>query len=116
MKVPILNKVQSVSRLLPYLSYCIGIDIDKLVILNKQKMVHDLIEKYPTITYCEITFDLQKASGAELNESVENFKCADGRYIYDGNVVSRGFIADKLSKNDTKLIMTAWIKESEGEG
>ena len=110
-----LNKVQYVSKILPYLSHCLGTDVDRLILLCKQKAVHDLLEKYPSITYCEISFDFQKASAAEVYESVENFKCADGRYIYNGDFVSREFLGNELSRIDAKLVMTAWIKEkSEG--
>jgi hypothetical protein len=92
---------------------CSDVDVDRLILLNKQRAVYELLEKYPRITFCEISFELQKESGAKLNESVEQFKCRDGRYIVDGKIVSREYVAKELSQIYSKLLMTAWIKESE---
>lgn len=114
MSVPKLDKVQFVSRFPTYLMLCSSVDVDGLILLNKQKAVYELLEKYPRITFCEISFELQKENEAELNESVEQFKCRDGRYIVDGEIVSREYVAKKLSQIYSKLLMTAWIKESEG--
>lgn len=115
MSVPKLNKVQLVSQFPLYLMLLPDVDVDRLILLNKQRAIHDLLEKYPRITFCEISFELQKASGLELNESVEQFKCRDGRYILDGNIVSREYVAKELSKVYNKLLMTAWIEETEKE-
>ena len=106
-----LNKVQYVSKLLPTLAHCLNVDMGELIAMNKHKALHGLIEKYPTITYCEISFEVRKATEAEVYEALEYFHCSDGRYIYKGDIVSRADLAQELSQIDAKLIMTAWIKE-----
>ena len=110
-----LNNVQYVSKLLLPLAYNLKIDIEELITAEKKRAVAELFENYPTITYCEISFTTQKASRSEVNEAVEYFKCRDGRYIYDGEFVSREFLEKELSQIDANLFMTAWIKEKENE-
>jgi hypothetical protein len=110
-----LNKVVYKAKLLPDIAYCLVQNRDDLIKYFKQKAVGDLIEEYPNITYSEIYFDLQKMSGHELYESVEYFKTASGRYLYQGEFVSREWLKNELAQLDTLLTMTAWIKEKENE-
>ena len=107
-----LTKVRHVSRFLPYLSYCLRVDMDKLISMHKKKALEDFIEKYPSITHFETLFELEKASKTEICEAVEGFKI-DGRYIYKGEFVSREYIEEELSKVDTKLITTICFMEAD---
>ena len=75
-----------------------------------------MLEEYPNVVYSEVYFDLQKAEGRDLYESVEYFKTSDGRYIYNGgNFVSREWLENELSQMPATLTLTAWIKENEDE-
>jgi hypothetical protein len=110
-----LKKVQYKVKLLPDIAYCLVQSRDYLIKCFKQKAVGDLIEEYPNIIYSEICFDVQKMSGSELYESIEYFKTVSGRYLYQGEFVSRERLEKELSQLDTLLTMTAWIKETENE-
>ncbi len=108
------KKVQYRAKLLPDIAMCLVPNRSNLVNFFKQKAMSDLLEEYPNITFMEVYFDVQKASGSELKEGVEYFRRGD-RYMYDGNFVSRPWLEKELAKLDATLTMTAWIKEKENE-
>lgn len=108
-----LTKVQSIMKLFPDMAYLSSELRDSFITSMKQRAVCELLEKYSNITYFEISFELQKPDERELWEAVEYFRCSDGRYLYDGNIVSRHWLAEELSQLDYKLHMTAWVKEKD---
>ena len=108
-----LKKVKYVVNLLPDMAYCLISDRDEMISTFKHKAIQDLLDEYPKLTYFEATFDLQKMNKAELSESIEYFKTISGRYLYEGNFVSREYLEQELSQIDSRIVMTAAIKESE---
>jgi hypothetical protein len=109
-----LTKIQSITRLFPDMTFIIPELRASFITSAKQRAVCDLLENYPT-DYFEISFELQKPDGRELWEAVEYFRCSDGRYLYDGNIVSRNWLAEELAQLDYKLHMTAWVKEKDAD-
>ena len=108
------KKVQYRAKMFPDMAMCLVPDKSKMVNFFKQKAMSDLLEEYPNITFMEVYFDVQKATGRELTEAVDYFRCGD-RYRYDGNYVSRPWLEKELAKLDAILTMTAWIKERTDE-
>ena len=88
-------------------------DYDGYIIALKQRMVHDLLRDFPSMIYNNISFEICKADSFELIHLVEEFKLLDGRYMYNGEFVSRGFLAEKLANRDYKIVMTAYVGEDD---
>lgn len=106
-----LKKVQYVVRLLPDIAYCLVADRDEMISTFKHKAIQDLFDEHPKLTYLEASFGLQKVNKAELNECVEYFKTISGRYLYEGNFVSREYLEKELAQIDSKIVLTAAIAE-----
>ena len=106
-----LKKVKYVVNLLPDMAYCLVQDREEMISVFKEKAVFDLLREHPKLTYFEASFDLQKMNKAELNESVEYFKTVSGRYLYEGNFVSREYLEKELSQIDSRIVLTAKIAE-----
>lgn len=106
-----LKKIRYVVKLLPDMAYCLAADRDEMVSTFKHKAVQDLLDEHPKLTYFEAIFDLQKMNKAELSESVEYFKTISGRYLYEGNFVSREYLEEELSQVTSKIVLTASIEE-----
>ena len=107
-----LKKIRYVVNLLPDMAYCLVADRDEMVSTFKHKAVQDLLDEHPKLTYFEATFDLQKMNKAELSESVEYFKTISGRYLYEGNFVSREYLEEALAQVTSKIVLTANIEEA----
>ena len=106
-----LKKVKYVVNLLPDMAYCLVSDRDEMILTFKHKAIQDVLDDHPKLTYFEATFDLQKMNKAELNESVEYFKTVSGRYLYEGNFVSREYLEKELSQVTSKIVLIASIRE-----
>lgn len=106
-----LKTVKYVVRLLPDLAYCLVPDREEMLSVFKEKAVFDLLREHPKLTYFEASFDIQKVNKAELNECIEYFKTISGRYLYEGDFVSREYLEKELSQIDSKIVMTATIAE-----
>ena len=107
-----LKKVKYVVNLLPDMAYCLVQDRDEIISTFKHKAVQDLFDEHPNLIYFEAYFELQKVNKAELNQCVEYFKTISGRYLYGGEFVSRDYLEKELSQIDSRIVMTAAIKEN----
>lgn len=106
-----LKKVKYVVNMLPDMAYCLVADRDEMISVFKHKATQDMLDEHHKLTYFEATFDLQKMNETELNKSVEYFKTISGRYLYEGNFVSREYLKEELSQVTSKIVLTANIEE-----
>ena len=107
-----LKKVQYVVKLLPDMAHCLVANRAEMISAFKHRVLQDLLNDHPNLVYFEASFDITKVNSAELGECVEFFKTMSGRYLYEGNFVSREFLEKELSSIDSKIVLTAKIGEA----
>lgn len=107
-----LKKVRYVVNLLPDMAYCLAADRNALISTFKHKAMQDLLDEHPNLVYLEASFEVTKVNHKELCECVEFYKTVSGRYLYEGNFVSREFLEKELSEITSKIVLTAGIGEA----
>lgn len=108
-----IKKLFSVTMLVPHILYIPRERREDFIRNTKEKMLCDLMEKYPAKAYKDICFELE-ASEADLYEAIEkNFKREDGQYIFHGDFVSRESIEKELENVPFRVKMVACVRQED---
>ena len=113
MKLPI--KWTYVCNVLPMLFYVPCERRKDFIRDKKRQMLCTMFEEHPAKMYEAIRFETQKNVSAVYEEIENCFKKADGRYIYEGNFVSREFLWQKFADFPFRIVMTVWVNEEQLE-
>lgn len=105
-----MNDYIYVTTLLPML-FLIPTETQKDYILTiKQRMLCKMLEELPAKCYEAVCFEFERKK-AIVYEEIEFFKQADGRYIYNGDFVSREFLEKKFENLPYRIKMTVHVRK-----
>ena len=103
------------SNILPHLFYTPSDRIKDFIHDRKRQMLCAMFDEHPASVYEAICFKLKFDKG-KIYEEIENwFKKADGRYIYNGEFVSREFLCKRFGNLPCRITMTVYAKEEDLE-
>ncbi|MBQ9779041.1 MAG: hypothetical protein IJW22_08995 [Clostridia bacterium] len=108
-----LKNLLSVTTLAPHILYIPKEKREDFIRDTKERMLCDLMEKYPAKAYKDICFEMQASKADLYNAIEENFKREDGRYIFHGDFVSRESIERELENVPLRVKMVACVKQED---